>query len=63
MMKWIGSGRGGAMKEIMAEQADVLRAQMAAAACMPDVEPELPSKKKSRLEHWSEMMKKFGDVT
>jgi len=34
MMRWIGSGRGGAMKEIMVEQAAVLRAQMSAASTL-----------------------------
>jgi hypothetical protein len=32
MMKWISSGRGGAMKEIMLEQVRLLRAQMATAS-------------------------------
>ena len=32
MMKWISSGRGGAMKEIMLDQVRVLHAQMATAS-------------------------------
>ncbi len=59
MMRWIGSGRGGAMKEIMAEQATLLRAQMAAAASL-EAPPNAAAPRKSRLEAWSEMMKKLN---
>jgi hypothetical protein len=59
MMKWIGSGRGGAMKEIMLEQADILRAQMAAAST--EEAGPVADEPVNKLDPMAYFMRKFSD--